>query len=83
MVDKDQTTAPTASAEPETPATFLKALVKSLEGSDGVDGGLATILATHILVAEPARDAIAKAKAAIVTLAQARASPTKEGLSDG
>jgi hypothetical protein len=83
MVDEDQAAAPAASAEPETSATFLKALVTKLEGSDGVDSGLAAILATHILVAEPASDAIAKAKAAIVALAQTRAGPTKDGPADG
>jgi hypothetical protein len=83
MADLAPATAPTASAEPETPATFLKALAATLKSLDGVDSDLAAILATHVLVAEPAMDAVAKAKAAIVALAQTRAVPAKQEPADG
>jgi hypothetical protein len=83
MADQDQATAPGASTEPETSETFLMALVATLKSSDGVDQDLAEILATHVLVAEPARDAVAKANAAIVALAQTRATPAKQEPADG
>jgi hypothetical protein len=83
MTDQEPAIAPAASAEPETPATFLKALAATLKTSDGVDSDLAAILATHVLVTEPTTDAVAKAKAAIVALAQTRAAPANQEPADG
>ena len=58
----------------ETPDTFLKNLGERLKAKDGiVDTDLAAILTTHILKADPAANAVAVAREAIVKLASGRA----------
>lgn len=67
----------------ETPGAFLKALGESLKAKDGVDSDLAAILTTHILKADPAANAVALAKDAIVKLASERANPPKVEVANG
>lgn len=67
---------------PETPARFLKDVGTKLAKRDGVDSGLAAILAEHILAADVADDAVTKAKAAIVALAKTRAETAVEVADD-
>ena len=64
-------------AEPTSPADFLASLGRALRNRSDIDTGLADILANHLLTAEPASDAVAKAKDAIVMLAVRRADPPK------
>ena len=59
----------------ESPNDFLANLGKALRDQENVDAGLAEILATHLLTAAPAVDAVAEAKAAILKLASDRANP--------
>lgn len=59
----------------DTPDAFLTALGESLKGKEGVDVGMADILRTHILKADPAQNAVTRAKDAIVKLASERANP--------
>lgn len=59
----------------QTPSQFLANAVKELKLGKGVDQGLADILARHILTANPDEKAVANAKAAIISLAAARAQP--------
>lgn len=61
--------------KPETLEAFLKNLGESLKMSEGVDGELAAILATHILQSAPAGNAVMGAKDAFVRLAEKRAKP--------
>ncbi len=70
-------------SEAESPADFLVNLGNALREREGVDLGLADILAKHLLTATPAVDAVAKAKDAIVKLAAARADPPKPEVGDG
>jgi hypothetical protein len=67
----------------EMASSFLDALGDNLKRKDGVDVNLANILKTHILTAAPAQDAVAKAKAAILSLASERANPAEREPSDG
>ena len=83
MGDQDQAAVAAVSDEPETPAAFLTGVATTLKSSDDLDEDLAEILATHVLVAEPAKDAVANAKAAIVALAQRRATPAKQEPASG
>ena len=62
-------------ASTETPGEFLANLGQALRKQDGVDVGLAEILSTHLLTAEPIADAVSKARAAILKLARVRAAP--------
>ena len=57
----------------ERPGEFLANLGQALREQDGADVGLAEILSTHLLTAEPAADAVSKANAAILKLARTRA----------
>src|SRR3546814_2289919 len=57
--------------------TFMSSLAQRLRDEDGVDAALTAILEEHILVDNAAPDAIAKAKAAIMALATARATPAE------
>lgn len=67
----------------ETPDAFLTALGKTLQEKEGVDTGLAGILATHVLTAKPAKDAVTQAREAIVRLASERAAPPKTVAENG
>ena len=67
----------------DTPDEFLQALGKSLKGTEGVDAGMADILAAHILKATPVQNAVAQAKEAIVKLAAERAIPPKPEVDNG
>jgi hypothetical protein len=62
----------------ETPAAFLAQLSQTLKTRDGVDAGLAEIVAKHILTAAPAEDWVERAMTAVIALAAARATPPKE-----
>ena len=61
----------------ETPDAFLRAMGDNLKVSEGVDTDLVSILTMHILKANPAQNAIAQAKEAIVRLADERANRPK------
>jgi len=61
------------SSEVESTADFLANLGKTLREKEGIDVGLADILAKHLLTAAPCDNAIANAKKAIVELAVERA----------
>lgn len=63
----------------ETPAEFLKRVGASLDKGDGADKDLAKILSTHVLVVPAGAEAVAKAKAAIIALAEKRAKPVEAG----
>lgn len=67
----------------ETPSGFLKAMGEKLKGKEGVDVGLAEVLKTHILKAEPAQNAVAQAKDAILKLAGERANPHGPEVANG
>ncbi|MDP1582923.1 MAG: hypothetical protein Q8M18_05790 [Bradyrhizobium sp.] len=78
MTDQDEPAMPAASSgEPETPEIFLKTLAATLKNIEGIDKDLVEILATDILVGTPAKDASARAQAAIAKLARTRAMPAK------
>ncbi|MBX9946465.1 MAG: hypothetical protein K2Y40_20490 [Reyranella sp.] len=79
MVDHDQAPASAAPGAAETPADFLAALANTLQSSDGIDKELAKILATELLIENPAKDASARAVSSIVKLAKDRAAPGKDG----
>jgi hypothetical protein len=64
-------------AKPETPDAFLKGAAANLQAAKGVDTDLAKILATEILVVKPLADAVNRAKAAIIALAEKRAAPSE------
>jgi hypothetical protein len=65
--------------EPEDPPdTFLVALGERLSEQDGIDANLARILKAHILTIAPAEDAVAKAKEAILKLANERTHSTQQ-----
>ncbi|MCK1606511.1 hypothetical protein IVB02_35240 [Bradyrhizobium sp. 166] len=49
---------------------------------EGVDAGLADILKTHILKAQPAQNAVAQAKDAVLKLAGERANPPNARLAN-
>jgi|GEM_PF-3319472 len=68
-----------AEQKQETPAEFLKGIGANLEKGDGADTDLAKILSAHILVVPTGADAVAKAKTAIVALAEKRAKPLEAG----
>jgi hypothetical protein len=57
----------------ETPAEFLTALGRVLREAQQVDSDLAEILSIYLLIETPTNDAVAKAKNAIVKLAEKRA----------
>lgn len=61
----------------ESPGNFLVNLGKALRDQENVDIDLAEILAAHLLTAEPAVEAVTKAKLAILKLAGDRANPPK------
>jgi len=82
MADVGGQEKPTA-AEEEAFSDFFGNLRMKLRGKEGVDIGLADILAEHLLVAAPAVDAVAESKAAILKLASERASPPKPEVADG
>jgi len=60
------------------PAVFLAELGQALKACQGVDAGLAEIVAEHILTATPAEGCLERAMTTITTLAAARASHAKE-----
>jgi hypothetical protein len=62
----------------ESPTLFLDNLGHALKTRSGVDIELAGILVEHILVAEPARDCVENAMAAIKTLATSRVGAPEE-----
>jgi hypothetical protein len=57
----------------ETPGEFLAAVAQRLAIEEGTDQGLASILATHILIGGPVEHPVTEAKAAIMALAAERA----------
>ena len=59
----------------ETPDAFLTGLADRLSAKEDVDADLTNILKLHLLKSAPAQDAVAQAKAAILTLASKRAAP--------
>lgn len=63
-------------------AAFLVELGKASEAKDGVDVGLAAILRTHFFKSDPAKEAVALAKAAILKLASERANTAQEDAHD-
>ena len=67
MVDAEQ--------QQETPASFLNGVGENLQKTEGADTDLAKILSAHILTVPAGADAVAKAKKAIVALAESRAKP--------
>jgi hypothetical protein len=67
----------------ETPDAFLTGLGKILRKKEGVDARLADILATHLLTATPANDAVTRARDEIVKLARERAAPPKAEADNG
>ena len=67
----------------ETPEAFLADLGNSLSAKEGVDVCLTDILKTHLLKTDPAEDAVARAKAAIVKLAGERAAPPNKEEANG
>lgn len=67
----------------ETPDAFLASLVDSLSSKEGIDASLVDILKTHLLNTDPAEDAVAQAKTAIVKLADERAAPPQKEEADG
>lgn len=58
---------------PDTPEVFLVNLGESLQKKEDVDTDLTEILRKHILTASPGKDAVTVAKAAIIKLADNRA----------
>jgi hypothetical protein len=62
----------------KTPATFLAQLGQALKRCEGVDAGLAEIIAEQILTAAPATDGLEQAMTAIATLAASRATDPRE-----
>ncbi|TAJ41842.1 MAG: hypothetical protein EPO55_03915 [Reyranella sp.] len=79
MVDHDQVPASAAPDAAESPADFLATLATTLQSGDGIDKDLAKILATELLIGNPAKDASARAVSSIVKLAKDRATPAKDG----
>lgn len=72
------------SSEAESTADFLANLGKALLKKEGIDVGLADILAKHLLTTAPCDNAIDKAKKAIVELAVVRATlPAAPEVDDG
>jgi len=69
--------------EQVTPETFLASLGGNLREQEGVDLDLAEILRKHILKVSPGADAVSQAKAAILKLAEERASRSEEGSTHG
>jgi hypothetical protein len=67
----------------DTPDVFLRALKESLRKKEGVDAGIAEILANHILSVAPAQNAVPQAKNAILKLAGERAISPKPGVANG
>ena len=67
----------------ETPDEFLKNLEGSLKQDTTIDTALLSILAEHILKAEPAENAVEQAGKAIEKLATERANPPKADISNG
>jgi hypothetical protein len=63
----------------ETPSSFLDELGRALKARDGVDAGLADILAEHILNLGPASDCVDQAMTAIKALAASRVAPAEDG----
>jgi len=70
-------------AEEEALSDFFGNLGMMLRGKEGVDIGLADILAEHLLVAAPTVDAVAISKAAILKLASERANPSNPEMVSG
>ena len=70
-------------SEQETPAEFLERFGCALRNRTEIDAGLANVLATHVLKANPAIDAVAIAKNAILELARERANAPKPGAANG
>lgn len=66
----------------ESPEAFLARLGEGLTQREGVDAGLADILKTHILKAQPAQNAVAQAKDAVLKLAGERANPPNARLAN-
>lgn len=62
----------------ETPEVFLAGVSKDLKASADVDADLARIISGHLLTSTPHADAVANAKAAIVSLASKRAAPDEK-----
>lgn len=79
MVDHNQAQTPAALDATETPADFLATLATTLQSGDGIDKELAKILATELLIENPAKDASARTVSSIVKLAKDRATPAKDG----
>jgi len=66
---------PDTEEKSQTPDAFLKDVAATLQAGVGVDFDLAKILAAEILVSKPSADAVNRAKAAIIALAEKRANP--------
>lgn len=67
----------------ESTEEFLNCLAESLQASEGVDVRLVEILKEHLLKVQPAQNAIALAKEAIMKLAYHRANPPKAENANG
>ncbi len=72
----EEATAETAPTE--TTEEFLNNVGDRLSANKDVDVGLADILKEHLLTTDPAQDAVAQAKAAIISLAGNRTAPQEE-----
>lgn len=86
-VDTTELGMPTEFGQPEvepvdTPEVFLACVSDDLMASADADADLACILSDHLLTATPHANAVANAKAAIVSIAAKRAAPDEEQ-SDG
>jgi hypothetical protein len=62
----------------ETPAVFLARLSKTLKAHEGVDAGLAGVVAKNLLTASPTEDCVEQALAAITVLASERSRLPKD-----
>lgn len=67
----------------QTPAEFLVQLANALPRQEGADADLSAILRQHVVTDKPGGDCVAKAKAAIVRLAEQRAAPAQQEGNDG
>lgn len=67
----------------ETNETFLERLVETLRAAEGADGGLVDVLAAHLLMVQPAANAVTLSRDGIVALAKSRALPDATEVDDG
>ncbi len=68
--------------EQQTPAQFLANVACELKLSNGADQDLAEILGQHLLIVNPDEKAGVNARAAILSLAAARAQPAAAATDD-